>query len=287
MKKALSLFLALVMALSCFAAGAFATDYEAAEAVPYAYGYVTPATLNVRSGPGTGYERIGGLNCNDQIFILGKENSGTEDWYKINYRGVFGYVMASNIFYRDEYYVLSFCTYSDDEVPYLLSPSSLPAASPTKTGYTFLGWSSVKGSQTVDYLPMDSINMTDNMMLYAVWQAPLFPAASVQKVTYKSAVSAYVSVDNVPYNCRLLINGELSEPQEAGCGHLGMALSFGTLQEDADICIAVTDSQGTPIEGLAHTVTLDVDNSFFGKIKAFFGYVFSGFRWPAVQYVFE
>ncbi|MCR5572716.1 MAG: InlB B-repeat-containing protein [Candidatus Saccharibacteria bacterium] len=47
----------------------------------------------------------------------------------------------------------------------------LPQSRPTRKGYTFLGWSKEKGSKKVDYQPGDIVKDTENLTLYAVWNA--------------------------------------------------------------------------------------------------------------------
>lgn len=45
--------------------------------------------VNVRKGPGTDYEKIGGLSTNQEVAITGKASTG---WYEISYNGSVGYV---------------------------------------------------------------------------------------------------------------------------------------------------------------------------------------------------
>lgn len=46
-------------------------------------------SVNVRSGPGTGYDKIGALNTNDEVKITGQADNG---WYRIEYKGNVGFV---------------------------------------------------------------------------------------------------------------------------------------------------------------------------------------------------
>lgn len=50
-------------------------------------------SLNVRKGPSTSFDIIGVLNGGDEVKIVGKSN----DWYKIEYNGTYGYVSGSYI----------------------------------------------------------------------------------------------------------------------------------------------------------------------------------------------
>ena len=51
---------------------------------------VTASSLNLRSGPGTNYARIGGISRGASVTLLEKSGS----WYKISYNGTQGYVSA-------------------------------------------------------------------------------------------------------------------------------------------------------------------------------------------------
>lgn len=48
--------------------------------------------VNVRKGPGTEYEKIGGLSLNQEVSVTGKASTG---WYEISYNGTVGYVAGS------------------------------------------------------------------------------------------------------------------------------------------------------------------------------------------------
>ncbi len=56
-------------------------------------GYVNTSALNVRSGPGTGYEKVGTVRIGDEVAITEK----LDGWYKITSGGVTGYVSSEYI----------------------------------------------------------------------------------------------------------------------------------------------------------------------------------------------
>ena len=56
----------------------------------YAGTAVTTTTLNVRSGPGTSYNKIGSVNSGAKVTLVGKFSSS--NWYKITYGSGYGYV---------------------------------------------------------------------------------------------------------------------------------------------------------------------------------------------------
>ena len=56
-------------------------------------GYVTASALNVRSGAGTNYEKLGLVYRGSALDVVGEENG----WYIVNYNGARAYVSASYV----------------------------------------------------------------------------------------------------------------------------------------------------------------------------------------------
>lgn len=56
-------------------------------------GTITGSTVNVRSGPGTDYSKVGSVAKGDTVKILGTEG----DWYRISIGNVTGYVSADYV----------------------------------------------------------------------------------------------------------------------------------------------------------------------------------------------
>ena len=83
-KRVIFLAIVLAMALSLCAFTAFAADD-----IAYGAATISASALNVRSGPGTSYDRVTVLGNGTRVVILEKTN---DDWYKINYQGTVGYV---------------------------------------------------------------------------------------------------------------------------------------------------------------------------------------------------
>ena len=72
-------------------------------------------------------------------------------------------------------YTISFDANSGINAPLPISTDTdeivLPPDRPTRSGYTFLGWSTSSDSSKVEYQPGDIINGLENLKLYAVWQS--------------------------------------------------------------------------------------------------------------------
>ena len=63
---------------------------------------------------------------------------------------------------------------------------------PTRSGYTFLGWSLDKKDDVADYQPGDSYTVTEAITLYAIWKS-VAPDINNDNVTDKTDVSAILN----------------------------------------------------------------------------------------------
>ena len=77
----------------------FTTTAALAESYP-AHCRVT-TTLNVRSGPGTGYSKIGMLYRNNMIVVNSVTTNGSRQWGAIDYKGRTGYVATQYLSYQE------------------------------------------------------------------------------------------------------------------------------------------------------------------------------------------
>ena len=71
------------------------------------------SSLNMRSGPGTGYRKVGSIPSGATLTITGKENG----WYKTSYNGVSGYVSSDYVIF----------TAATTETPSEPTPSETPS----------------------------------------------------------------------------------------------------------------------------------------------------------------
>ena len=92
-KRTAAIIVALMMVISVFAVLP-ATDYGMSYAAGET-GQVTASLLNVRSGAGTKYSRIGSLRKGKTFTVTGtaKDSSGVT-WYKFKYGSMTGYVSS-------------------------------------------------------------------------------------------------------------------------------------------------------------------------------------------------
>ncbi len=83
--------LLIVLVLFTVLTAAFIISASAAE-LAYGAATINATTLNIRSGPGTEYERVSCAPSGARIVVLAKNSDG---WYKVNYNGDVGYVDSS------------------------------------------------------------------------------------------------------------------------------------------------------------------------------------------------
>ncbi len=83
---------------------------------------------------------------------------------------------------------------------------------PQRSGYRFLGWSTSRTDSTVSYQPGDSIIITDNLILYAVWELNQGPQQTYT-LTF-DANGGSITIANQTGNGNITISN--SEPTRSG-----------------------------------------------------------------------
>ena len=169
---------------------------------------------------------------------------------------------------------------------------TLSSIKPTRSGYTFLGWSSYSNSTSAQYNSGSIFNLTSNKTLYAVWRfnspghdelidnptssATLNVRAS-STVSYRSNVTITATAENVPDGYSLIIcegNAQLAKGDNKSVSY-----NVGELCESRAFTIKVVDSSGNIQKDgngteLSKTCTVTVKNSFFNRIVAIFKALF-------------
>lgn len=73
--------------------------------------------------------------------------------------------------------------------------AALPSETPTRDGYTFLGWSTSSSSTTAEYSAGQTITVSGDLVLFAIWQkntTPPTPGSGDGSLVYNSADSLLV-----------------------------------------------------------------------------------------------
>lgn len=112
----------------------------------------------------------------------------------------FPYTVDDNITFYAHYtkYRLMYDANGGDEapIPYLISNEKeikLSDIRPNRNGYKFVGWSSDKDSQTAEYLPGDIYQLSNGLVLYAVWN-------DLIKLSVTPSAPIYVVPDGIVRN---------------------------------------------------------------------------------------
>ena len=167
----------ILLVLSIFVS-VFAISASAAELV-YGAGTVSATSLNVRSGPGTDYDRVTVVSRGTILVILEKT---TGEWYKVNYNGTVGYVSAE--------YLTNILTAENFNAAGTITATDVRMRSGPGTDYSVLGiyqkdtavavigvnngWYKVQYSGLTGYIRSD---------LMAVTGAPSYSASEVNAVS--------------------------------------------------------------------------------------------------------
>ncbi len=109
----------LTVALAVVVLTAASVTVQAQGALPTAT--VLADKLNVRSGPGTGYARLGGVNANDVLTVVGQAQNCA--WLKIETKTLKGWVSGQTGYLR----LSTACS----KIPAAAAPALVPAAAPT------------------------------------------------------------------------------------------------------------------------------------------------------------
>ena len=71
-----------------------------------------------------------------------------------------------------------------------ITSTTISKTVPARFGYTFLGWSTKSSATSATYEPGDSLNISNDITLYAVWQSPTVISSSVTNSSYSACISS-------------------------------------------------------------------------------------------------
>ncbi len=166
---------------------------------------------------------------------------------------------------------------------------------PTRSGYTFLGWSKSSSSYaTANYSAGDTITLTSNTTLYAVWKANSSSNNNIKitirnnpgtvNLNYGDTIRLYADAENLPSNARIgwyvddgsTISAKVSDDNTyceitaKGTGTVTIAAK--AVDANGNI---MTDSQGNQIGDIQK---INTKTSFWLKIVSFFKNLFGANR---------
>ncbi len=158
---------------SSYILGYGSPDYSWDGKIAYEPGeYITTASvLNVREAPTTasGTAVIGQLTENSRVTVTEIQN---EKWGRIDYSGREGWISLA---YASRVYTLTYDANGGEKAPKAQEKVqnkalTLSSDSPSRAGYTFLGWATDADAVEAAYQPGDSFFKNSDTALYAVWE---------------------------------------------------------------------------------------------------------------------
>ena len=266
-KKIIALLLAVLMTAGMFAFYA-AADSEAVNKPAI----ITAGSINVREGPGEDYQRIGGLTAGKMVFVSSSVASDGKIWYKIDYEGAAAYILSTYAsLIRDAGMVTAGSVNIRQETS---ETSSRVGGMTFGTGVWILSevksgsdtWYKIIFDEGTAYVKADYVGIMS------------LPAASEVKATYKNDITLSAFCRNVPKDYQV-ITGTNTQICQDGAQEFCGTMKLGNLEDSRLVFLRIYDSAGHLM--MQKAISVNVDNSFFGKIGAFFGFIFNGFKWKS------
>ncbi len=141
------------------------------------------STLNLRKGPGTSYGKAGTLYNNNLITVTEVVYNTSDNrywanvgsgWCALNYAAY-----QSGHLYNITFNLLGGTSDALSTVNKRINQAAaIPNAVPTRAGYTFLGWATDPAATSPEYLPGDTYDKNESLMLFALWEDKELPVIS-------------------------------------------------------------------------------------------------------------
>lgn len=220
--------------------------------------------------------------------VRGRLSGTTEDAYETD-NGIRP-AMQINFSSFSKTYTLSYNANGGSNIPFPQTDSSsyiVSSVVPVRNGYTFIGWSTDMYAVNANYFGGNTINLTEDTVLYAVWQkntvvVPPFQEdkkvtvsirkPSVTSVNYGDAIILHADVENVPCEATVVWNSsnenfELSVSADGKTCKVKPASSGKTV-----FTVEIIDNNGNFL--CSDTQEMSSNAGFFQKIIAFFKWLF-------------
>ncbi len=222
---------------------------------------ITPATLKVTTpdakqkyDPDKTLTAEGSLegNFNDDVTLETtgeqKEVGQSENTYKLHWKNATkqaNYTVEESIGTLTVYYEVAFDANGGSGAPESLEvieeTAALPSDKPTYSGHDFLGWATSSSATSAEYQPGETISLSDNITLYAVWEefSYSFTAGDGQTWTKESGSTADFTVkrstnDDLTFGkfTGVSVDGQAlsSSDYSASAGSVNLSLSAAFLE---------------------------------------------------------
>lgn len=156
------------------------------------------SSLKLRSGPGQNYSEVGKLKNNNLMTVTEVYYNSTDSRYWANVGS--GWCALQYAVYQSGYlYNVTFNLLGGSgnvaEVKKAFGQNAtIPNITPTRTGYTFLGWSTDPAATTAEYKPGDTYLKNASAILFAVWEDKTAPSITEVTLSAVGANTDYVTI---------------------------------------------------------------------------------------------
>ncbi len=266
-KRVISAALAAVILLCLLSVGAFAQSESVQKPA-----IITGGAVNVREAPNTDSARIGGVTLGSEVFVMEKITEGSDSWYKINYGNGVGYIMSK---YAALVMEIGRVSTGALNVRGEANESSARIGGLTLgAGVYILGevsspessWYKISFGDGVGYVKTDYVGIFG------------MPGNENYGADYKNTVTLKINVRNLPKDYKLTIEDK-TFVSDGSKEIFSAEFPLGTVTESRQVTVKAFDPNGV-IKG-GKIIKINVDNGFFAKIRAFFTFIFSGFKNPS------
>ena len=257
-----------------FASGEDAPDAGAFETVGRP-AIISAGAVNIRELPLTTAKKMSEITAGKEIFVLDKtQDSEGNWWFRFNFTpadgsAMTGYVMAK---YCNLVLDIGMVTAGAVNVRKTASTSGERAGGLTRGDGVYIfeiqtnsegEWFRIQYNGSPAYIQAKYVGIMQ------------LPAKDSVPAKYKNIVTAKAVFKNVPAGYQAVADGKtvISQGEES----LAVSAELGQLADSRLVFIRLYDADGK-LKG-EKAVSIEVDNSFFGKIGAFFGFIFNGFKW--------
>ena len=268
-RKIIALLLAVLTVTGLFAFTASAEpDIDNKPAV------ITAGSINVREGPGEDYQRIGGLTFGKMVFVTDSVAADGKVWYKINYEGAPGYILSTYVSLIKDIGMITAgsvnvrqeASESSARVGGMTFGTAVWILSETKSGSDT--WYKIIFNEDTAYVKANYVGIMS------------MPAGSEVKATYKNDITLNAFCRNVPKDYQV-ITGTNTQICQDGAQEFCGSMNLGNLEDSCLVFLRIYDAAGNLM--MQKAISVNVDNSFFSKIGALFGFIFNGFKWKSLN----
>ena len=237
--------------------------------------YITPAPLpkNNRNGYtflGWFTKRVGGTRV-----------AGAAEYFSASLDGD---QMLYAHWVKDATYTLTYNANGGSGAPSSQSGATsytVSSTKPTRSGYTFLGWSTSSTATSASYVSGNTITLSANTTLYAVWEKVETPSVNPDSVISLSIRKP--SITTIKYGDTIKLHADIDGtlPEGAYIEWSANNGNFTVIETDGDVCKITPKSSGDTTftatvydkngnELLSDTQIMTSKAGFFDKLVAFF-----------------